>query len=151
MAIVFPILSPKVVTFCLEYRKIDVLRPNRCLFLPSKYRTITLPTCFKIIAMHSVCYCCLPFRTRKFLRKGTSFTYFCPPWIRSWVNLAKIKTHHLKGTIGTSLLPSFITIHQAVMEKLKMWKVYRWQTDWLTTPYDYSLWLMWAKMWRHFL
>ena len=40
--------------------------------------TTLLPTCFKIIAMHSVCCCSLPVRRLSFFKKGTPTTYFCP-------------------------------------------------------------------------
>ena len=47
---------------------------------------------------------------------------FAPPWIHPCADLVK-RQQHLKGTISTSSLPSFIRIHQAVLEKkLKMWK-----------------------------
>ena len=39
--------------------------------------TTLLPTSLQIIAMHSVCCCSLPF-WRRFLKKGTPVTYFCP-------------------------------------------------------------------------
>ena len=49
-------------------------------------------------------------------------TYLAPPWIRPWTDLVD-KQQHLSGTMNTSSLPSFIKIHQAVLEKkLKMWK-----------------------------
>ena len=40
--------------------------------------TTLLPTCFEIIAMHSVCHCSLPVWRRSFLMKGSPVTYFCP-------------------------------------------------------------------------
>ena len=40
--------------------------------------TTLLPTCFWIIAMHSVCRCSLPVWRKSLLKKGTPVTYFCP-------------------------------------------------------------------------
>ena len=40
--------------------------------------TTPLPTCLWIIAMHSVCCCSLLVWRRRFLKKGTPMTYFCP-------------------------------------------------------------------------
>ena len=49
-------------------------------------------------------------------RRGPSATYFAPPWIHPWADLAE-KQQHLYRTMSTSSLPSFIKIHQAVLEK----------------------------------
>ena len=40
--------------------------------------TTLLPTCFQIIAMHSVCRCSLPVWRRSFLKKGTPRDLFWP-------------------------------------------------------------------------
>ena len=40
--------------------------------------TTLLPTCFKIIAMHSVCRCSFPVWRRSFLKKGTPRDLFWP-------------------------------------------------------------------------
>ena len=63
-----------------------------------------------------------------------------------------LKQQHLYGTMSTSSLPSFIKIHQAVLEKnLKMWKVYRRTGRWTEngrrdmTIAHLSLRLRWAK------
>ena len=43
--------------------------------------TTLLPTCFWIIAIHSVCCCSLPVWRRRFLKKGTPRDLFLPrPW-----------------------------------------------------------------------
>ena len=55
--------------------------------------TTLLPTCFYIIAIHTVCCCCLPVLRRRFLKKGTPVTYFAPPWIRPWADLSEKQQH----------------------------------------------------------
>ena len=89
--------------------------------------------------MHSVCRCSLPVWRRSFLNEGTPVTYFGPALDPPLGDLAE-KQQHLSGTMSTSSLPSFIKIHQAVLEKKwKMWKVYgQRRTDGRTT--DDALW-----------
>ena len=49
--------------------------------------TTLLSTCSFSITLHSVCSCSLPVWRKSSLKKGTPKTYFCPPWIRTWVDL----------------------------------------------------------------
>ena len=60
--------------------------------------TTLLHTCFKIIAMHTVCCCSLPVSRSSFLKKGTPVTYFCPaldpPLVRYGRNtLMHVRSH----------------------------------------------------------
>ena len=95
--------------------------------------------------MHSVCRCGPP--VCGYLKKETPVIYFSPA-----PDGYGLKQQHLYGTISTSSLPSFIKIHQAVLEKnLKMWKVYKRAGGWTEngrrdmTIADLSLRLRWAK------
>ena len=51
-----------------------------------KKKTTLLPTCFQIIAMHSVCRCSR-------LKEGTPRPFFAPYWIRPWADLAEKQQH----------------------------------------------------------
>ena len=52
------------------------------------------PTCFYIIAMHSICPCSLPVWRSCFLKKGTPlWPILAPPWIHPWADLAEKQQH----------------------------------------------------------
>ena len=56
-----------------------------------KPKTTTLhPTCFKIIAMHSICCYSLPVWRRSFLKKGTQWPISAPLWISPWADMAHL-------------------------------------------------------------
>ena len=78
-------------------------------------------------------------------RRGPPVTYFGPTLDQPRADLAE-KQQHLLGTMSTSSLPSFIKIHEAVLEKKsKMWKVYAGRRTEAMTIAHSSLRLRWAK------
>ena len=77
--------------------------------------TTLLPTCFYIIAMHSVCCCSLLAWRRSFLKRGTLLDQFL-----SFPGSAprKVWQKHVTNVWGYAFLSllSFINIHQAVLD-----------------------------------
>ena len=49
-------------------------------------------------------------------KRRPSATYVCPQWVRILADLAE-KQQHLYRTMSTPCIPSFIQIHQGVLEK----------------------------------
>ena len=86
---------------------------------------------------------------KNFLKERDPWPIFAPPWICPWADLVE-KQQHLQVTMSTSSPPSFIKIHQAVLEKkLQMWKFTDVGRRRRTT--DGALWqlrLRWAKNFR---
>ena len=75
--------------------------------------------------MHSVCRCSFPVWRRSFFKKGTPRDLFLPRPGSAPGRIWPKNNNTCKGPWVTSSLPSFIKIHQAVLEeKSKMWKVY---------------------------
>ena len=71
--------------------------------------------------MHLVCCCSLPV-WRSFLKKGTPVTYFCPALDPPLGGSGRKNNNTCKGPWVFHPYQVSSKIHQAVLEKLKMWK-----------------------------
>ena len=47
-------------------------------------------------------------------RRGPSLTYYGPPWIHPWADLAQ-ESIKMCGVMSTLSLPSLVNIHQAIL------------------------------------